>query len=51
MPGMQVMTRLAGVETKVRIRAPEDYSGATAALPVLELAERVDGELGEEFCA
>jgi hypothetical protein len=35
---------------KIRIRTPEGYSDATATLPVLELVEGVNGQLGEKFC-
>jgi hypothetical protein len=47
---MQRATRLAEFVTKTRIRTPEGYSDATAILPVLELVEGVNGQLGEEFC-
>jgi hypothetical protein len=48
---MQQLTGLAKLGIEIQIKRPEGYSGATATLPVLELVEGIDGQLGEEFCA
>lgn len=42
-PQMQQATGLAELGTEIQIKRPEGYSDATAALPVLELVEGVDG--------